>query len=98
MGGSDRRPAASATGAQRHADTIARQMPTADRVFAVRSALSDRSKRVRHAARHVGGRFAPPGHVFNLDAHIAVIADVREALQARGISVTSWSISGHAWE
>jgi hypothetical protein len=71
---------------------------TAKRVFAVRSALSDRSKRFRHGARHLGSRHrSRPGHVFNLDAHIAVIADVRGALADRGVSLTSWSISGHAW-
>jgi hypothetical protein len=35
--------------------------------------------------------------VFNLDLHIAVIADVASVLERRGIGVTSWSISGHTW-
>lgn len=67
-------------------------------MFAIRSALSDRSRRARHGLRHLGaGRLSPGGKVFNLDAHIAVIADVRAALEARGIPLTSWTISGHAW-
>jgi hypothetical protein len=72
-------------------------MATADRIFAVRSLLSDRAARVRHALGHVSLRAAPGGGVFNLDAHIAVIADVRTHLEERGVSLTSWSISGHTW-
>lgn len=34
---------------------------------------------------------------FNLDCHIAVIADLVEVFGALGHSVTSWSISGHNW-
>ena len=35
--------------------------------------------------------------VFNLDLHVAVIADVRVALESRGLSLTDWSVSGHTW-
>jgi hypothetical protein len=35
--------------------------------------------------------------VFNLDLHVSVIADVRVALESRGVSLTNWSVSGHAW-
>jgi hypothetical protein len=72
-------------------------MATADRILAVRSLLSDRAARARHVIGHVPSTRAPAGGVFNLDAHIAVIADVRTILEGRGVSVTSWSISGHAW-
>lgn len=34
---------------------------------------------------------------FNLDCHIAVIADLVEVFDSLGHSVTSWSISGHNW-
>jgi hypothetical protein len=73
-------------------------MASADRVFAVRSALSERRHRIGHELRHsrLGG--IPRGEdVFNLDAHIAVVADVRAALEGRGLSLTSWNISGHGW-
>ena len=73
-------------------------MSTADRVFAARAALADRAGRLRHELRHSPvGRLPPAADVFNLDAHIAVIADVREALASRGVSLTSWSVSGHNW-
>ena len=35
--------------------------------------------------------------LFNLDMHIAVIADVRNILELQGIEVVNWSLSGHAW-
>jgi hypothetical protein len=34
---------------------------------------------------------------FNLDLHIAVIADVKEIFKKLGHQVTSWDISGHSW-
>jgi len=72
-------------------------MATADRIFAVRSLLSDRIARARHAVRHVASNESHAGGVFNLDAHVAVIADIRTMLEDRGVHVTSWTISGHAW-
>jgi len=36
-------------------------------------------------------------HLFNLDLHVAVIADVRSILEGLGHQVTSWGISGHEW-
>jgi hypothetical protein len=35
--------------------------------------------------------------LFNLDLHVAVIADVKAELEALGHEVTSWGISGHEW-
>jgi len=73
-------------------------MSIGDGVFRARSALSDRRKRALHRLRHSPhGSLPPRGDVFNLDLHIAVIADVRVALESRGISLTSWSLSGHGW-
>lgn len=34
---------------------------------------------------------------FNIDLHIAVIADIKHILESMGHSVTSWSLSGHNW-
>lgn len=39
----------------------------------------------------------PRGDVFNLDMHVGVIADVRTVLESRRLSLTSWSLSLHAW-
>jgi hypothetical protein len=36
-------------------------------------------------------------HFFNIDLHVAVIADVRRILEGLGHRVTSWGISGHEW-
>jgi hypothetical protein len=82
---------------QRHGATIRRKMATADRIFAARSLVSDRVARARHVLRHRASSGAPEGGVFNLDAHVAVIADVRTVLEERRVSLTSWSISGHTW-
>jgi hypothetical protein len=73
-------------------------MKAADRMFAARAAVSDRFKRIRHVLRHTGavGRVAA-ADVFNIDAHISVIADIRVVLDSRRLSLTSWSISGHTW-
>lgn len=60
--------------------------------------LGDHGKRLRHALRHA--RPAPPGErdgVFNLDLHVAVIADARAQLESRAIPLTQWSVSGHTW-
>jgi hypothetical protein len=35
--------------------------------------------------------------VFNLDLHVAVIADVASVLEQHGIGATSWSLSNHTW-
>jgi hypothetical protein len=34
---------------------------------------------------------------FNLDLHVAVIADIRSIVEGLGHRVTSWGISGHEW-
>jgi hypothetical protein len=63
-----------------------------------RATLGDAIRRGRHAARH--SRVARPrdrGDVFNLDLHVAVIADVREHLHRCGISLVDWTLSGHSW-
>ncbi len=73
-------------------------MTVGDRVFAVRSTLTDRARRRLHAVRHSRRRRTPPRHdIFNLDLHVSVIADVRVALESRGLSLTDWSVSGHTW-
>jgi hypothetical protein len=62
------------------------------------STLRDAARRGVHAARH--SRIAAPkrrGDVFNLDLHVAVIADVRAQLERRGISLVDWTVSGHSW-
>jgi hypothetical protein len=35
--------------------------------------------------------------VFNLDMHVAVIADVREQLDRRGLTLSDWTLSGQSW-
>jgi hypothetical protein len=62
------------------------------------STLRDVTHRGVHAARH--SRIAGPkerGDVFNLDLHIAVIADLRAQLEQRGASLVDWTLSGHSW-
>jgi hypothetical protein len=59
---------------------------------------SERLRRCAHVARH--SRLAPArrrGDVFNLDLHVAVIADVRTQLERRGRSLVDWTVSGHSW-
>jgi len=36
-------------------------------------------------------------HLFNIDLHVSVIADVRVQLERRGVSLTDWSVSRHTW-
>ena len=36
-------------------------------------------------------------HFFNLDLHIAVVADLQQIFRSLGHRVTSWSLSGHNW-
>lgn len=66
-------------------------------IAAVPAALRDRSARMLHAARHAVPRRADAARVFDLDLHVAVIADVRDALAPHGVGVTDWTLSGHAW-
>ena len=62
------------------------------------STLRDAAQRGRHAVRHSGlGQRGRRGDVFNLDLHVAVIADVRTQLERQGVSVADWTLSGHAW-
>jgi hypothetical protein len=52
-------------------------------------------RRSLHALRHRFG--GARGTVFNLDLHVAVIADVAAQIERRNGSVTSWTVSGHSW-
>jgi hypothetical protein len=62
-----------------------------------RENVADAGRRRLHAARH-SRLFRPArGDVFNLDLHVSVIADVRVALESRGVALTEWSVSGHTW-
>ena len=39
-------------------------------------------------------------HLFNIDLHISVIADIKNILNelyGEKIKITDWSISGHSW-
>lgn len=55
--------------------------------------MRDAVRRGLHAARHRRGR----GDVFDLDMHVAVIADVRTQLDRRRLSLVDWTLSGHSW-
>lgn len=37
------------------------------------------------------------GDVFNVDLHVAVVADVRTQLERRGLDLVDWTISAHNW-
>ena len=62
-----------------------------------RNTTRDAARRGAHVLRH--SRFARPprGDVFNLDLHIAVVADVRTQLERRELELVDWTISGHSW-
>ena len=62
-----------------------------------RDGLADTARRRLHASRNSRPFGAARRDVFNLDLHVSVIADVRVALESRGLSLTDWSISGHTW-
>ena len=58
----------------------------------------DVARRAAHVARH--SRLACPerGDVFNIDLHVAVIADVRTQLDRHNnLSLVDWTLSGHSW-
>lgn len=59
--------------------------------------MRDVARRCAHVVRHT--RLARPRHgdVFNLDLHVAVIADVRTQLERHGLELIDWTISGHHW-
>jgi hypothetical protein len=62
------------------------------------SNFQDATRRALHVTRH--SRLARPGDrgdVFNLDLHVAVIADVRMQLERHGRSLVDWTLSGHSW-
>ena len=62
------------------------------------SSLADAARRGAHAARH--SKLARPqdrADVFDLDLHVAVIADVRTQLDRRGATLADWTLSGHSW-
>jgi hypothetical protein len=62
------------------------------------AAVADAARRRKHAFRHSRlSKQRPHGDVFNLDLHIAVSADVRVALESRGLSLTDWNVSAHTW-
>jgi hypothetical protein len=55
-------------------------------------------RRGLHVLRHSSAApFRRRGDVFDLDMHIAVIADVRTQLERRGLSLVDWTVSGHSW-
>jgi hypothetical protein len=59
--------------------------------------LADAARRGLHVLRHTRpARPTDRGDVFNLDLHIAVIADVRVQLERRGTALTDWTLSGHS--
>lgn len=61
-------------------------------------ALDDAIRRGAHAARHLASpRRRVHGDVFNLDLHVAVIADVRDQLHRRGLGLVDWTLSAHHW-
>jgi hypothetical protein len=63
-----------------------------------RQTFLDAARRGAHAARH--SRFASKratGDVFDLDIHVAVVADVREQLARRGLSLVDWTLSETSW-
>ena len=62
-----------------------------------RNGFADTARRGLHAIRHSRPFRPARGDVFNLDLHVSVIADVRVALESRGLSLTDWSVSGHTW-
>jgi hypothetical protein len=59
--------------------------------------VRDAARRGMHAAHHA--RIARSGSrdVFNLDLHVAVIADVRTQLDRRDLDLVDWTVSGHSW-
>ena len=62
------------------------------------STAIDAMQRGAHVLRNSRlGRRADPADVFNLDLHIAVVGDVGVELDRRGVSLTSWCLSAHAW-
>jgi hypothetical protein len=63
-----------------------------------RRTLLDAARRGAHGASHSRlGRRRAAGDVFNLDLHVAVIADVRAQLARRGLSVVDWTLSESSW-
>ena len=75
-------------------------MTTAPRIYSRLRQLDvrDVGRRGLHAARHL--RPFGPGvrrGVFDLDLHVSVVADVRVALERRGVPLTEWNMSGHTW-
>jgi hypothetical protein len=62
------------------------------------STALDAGRRGLHAIRHSPvARPRDRADVFNLDLHIAVIADVQTQLHRRGLSLVDWTLSGHSW-
>ena len=75
-------------------------MSTAARIYAYvrRQGIRDSARRGLHVVRHLRPiRLRRRRGVFDLDLHIAVVADVQVALESRGVSLTEWNISGHTW-
>lgn len=58
-------------------------------------AARDAARRVQHALRH--RRPTASGDVFDLDLHVAVVADARAQLERRALSLVDWTLSGHSW-
>lgn len=63
-----------------------------------RQELADAARRALHAARHARPvRLGDRQGVFDLDLHIAVVADARAQLERWGVPLTEWNVSGHTW-
>jgi hypothetical protein len=58
---------------------------------------ADARGRAMHVLRHRAPGLPRRGDVFNLDVHVAVIADVKAQLDRRGLSLVDWTLSGHSW-
>ena len=68
------------------------------RVYRSTKRLTAVPGRVGHALRHtVLLRWQDRGEIFNLDLHVAIIADAREVIEGRGKRLTDWSLTGVPW-
>jgi hypothetical protein len=59
--------------------------------------VRDGARRSAHVLRHTSLARPRSGDVFNIDLHVAVIADVRTQLDRHGLELVDWTISGHSW-
>jgi hypothetical protein len=61
------------------------------------AAFGDAARRGGHVLRHARFARPPSADVFNLDLHVAVVADVGVQLRRRHVSLVDWTLSGHSW-